>query len=302
MPRVLLNSGDTILDIGCNDGELLRHMGSYHPEVRRIGIDPLGEPVLGAEIIREYFGSQVLPKCKVITSIAMFYDLDSPVEFAQKVARTLTDDGVWCLEVGYLGAMLEGAWDGICHEHIGYYGIKQLRLVAKQAGMVPAAMTMNKANGGSIRIWFTKIGNSAAGSRLWPHELHENWDLRELAKEIGIAGKALRRALVDIHAAGKTIMVLGASTKGNTLLQSCMSNSAAKARITAAVERFPPKVGRTLPGSGIPIISETQGRANPPDYLLVLPWHFREAILKREAGLWPAGIKFIFPLPKLEII
>lgn len=297
----LLRPTDVVIDIGSNDGELLRHIGGYFPGVRRIGVDPLGEPVDGAEIIREYFGTQALPRARIITSIAMFYDVPSPVAFVQAVARALAPDGIWILEVAHLSAMWEGAWDGICHEHLGYYGLRAIRNVAKQAGMVPVAVTQNSTNGGSVRVWLTKEANPTDIGQL-PTALEnseEYLNLEELAKEIAIAGKALRRLLVDIS--GAKVMAMGASTKGNTLLQSCLSPTAAREFISAAVERFPEKVGRRLPGSGIPIISEADALANPPDYFLVLPWHFRESILARYKARYPKTT-FIFPLPKLEVV
>lgn len=295
----LLRPSDCVLDIGSNDGELLRHIGGYFPGVARYGIDPLGEPVEGATIINEYFGSQVLPKAKVITTVAMFYDVPDPVAFARAVARSLHPEGIWCLEVADAAAMWAGAWDGICHEHLAYYTPKAIQRIAWEAGLKTIAMTTNSANGGSFRYWFMH-GPFSVGINEEPH-----LDCRELAGEIAIAGKALRRVLVDLRADGKRIMILGASTKGNTLLQSCLSHEAARHIFELAIDRAPEKVGRELPGSRIPIIGEDLctplGPFDPPDYFLVLPWHFRENILQRGKALWPTA-KFIFPLPKLEII
>lgn len=294
----LLRPRDTVLDIGSNDGELLRHMGGYFPGVRRIGIDPLGDDVPGAEIIKEYFGPQALPLARVVTSIAMFYDVPRPVEFARAVARVLAPEGIWCLEVADAAAMWDGAWDGICHEHLGYYTGAGISRIAAKSGLKVVAQTRNAANGGSLRFWLTN--GKTIGNHTDPPMA-----VRELSSEIGIAGKALRRALVDLHANGKRIYVLGASTKGNTLLQSCLSHEAAREMLLCAVDRFPEKIGRELPGSRIPIIGEDlMGPLGPwphPDHFLVLPWHFRESIFRRGRALWPEA-KFIFPLPKLEII
>lgn len=283
--------GDAVLDIGCNDGTLLKAWEPY--QVQRHGVDPVARDIPGCHIRRGFFRA-TKERFRVVTSIAMFYDLDDPVRFARDVATSLTDGGVWIVEVGYAGALLEGAWDGICHEHLEYYGVTQLVQIGERAGLVPVHVEFNPTNGGSVLMHFKRSGTPAAGlTDLIVKEAVWKWDdfasrIQERASAIASAVRSFRR-----------VYVLGASTKGNTILQVCGLTSE---DIVAAVDRNPQKVGRYLPGMNIQIISEAQARAEPPDAYLVLPYHFREGLLERERIARDAGVKFIFPLPQLEIL
>lgn len=295
--------GDTVIDIGCNDGTLLRSWGALR-DINRIGFDPLAQPVEGATIVTDYFTADDLGifKAKIVTSIAMFYDLDDPVRFARDVAAVLAPDGIWCLEVGYVGALIDGAWDGICHEHLEYYGLVQIKAIAAAAGLKVARVSFNEVNGGSMQCWLVHEASRMECDldRQWLVEAKEaDFRFDTLERDIGLDCKALRRCLKEFADAGKTIYALGASTKGNTLLQAA---GISRDLVRAAVDRNPDKIGRRLPGNGIPIIGEAEARAAPPDAFLVLPWHFRAQLLEREKALRETGTKFIFPLPRLEVV
>lgn len=278
---------DWVLDIGYNDGTLLKAWG-FHP-VQRYGVDPLGLIVDDAEVIEAKFFAydSDRPKFKVITSIAMFYDLADPVGFAEDVRKSLTDDGVWILEVQYAGAIQRGLWDGICHEHLAYYGLRQLAEVAYRAGLHIKECSFNEANGGSVRVTLAHGQQSA----LIPEE---NWDWSDLQSMIELSAKNVRKAV-----SGYRTYVLGASTKGNTLLHMAWLD---RDSIECAVERNPEKVGRRTPGTNIPIVGEEALETRPPQLLLVLPYHFREGILARYAHLRERGTRFLFPLPEVEVI
>jgi hypothetical protein len=287
-----------VLDIGCNDGTLLK---SWPESTFRIGFDPVAKPISGMNIVSEYFSAKRyrelgFPKADIVTSIAMFYDLDDPVKFAEDVVSILAPDGIWCLEVGYVGALLDGAWDGICHEHVNYFGLKQIRDIAERVGLGILRFEFNKMNGGSLQVRLTRGADSHhADMTIAKEKAFFNFSTFE--REVQLEAKAIRRCITEDFK-GKKIYALGASTKGNIILQTAWLDSTA---IQAAVDRNPDKVGRRLPGTRIPIISEEEARANPPDAFLVLPWHFKDQLLEREKELRSRGVKFIFPLPTLEV-
>lgn len=283
-----VSRGDNILDIGCNDGTLLKAWLPY--TVHRFGIDPIGQNVDGCAIDRTFFAAHGR-KYKVITSIAMFYDVPDPVGFAKDIEKSLAHNGVWLLEVGYAGAIQQGYWDGICHEHLTYYSMRQIDLIAKKADMNVLEYGLNPVNGGSL---FCVIGKGKRTDIDMMIRAESEWQWHDLPKKIKKSCAAITDAVN-----GYRTHVLGASTKGNTLLQVC---GLTHGQIEAAVERNPDKVGRLTPGSNIPIQSERWADENPPERMLVLPYHFKEQLLRRYSDLRERGVKFIFPLPVPEIV
>jgi NDP-4-keto-2,6-dideoxyhexose 3-C-methyltransferase len=286
--------GDAVLDIGCNDGTLLK---VFSPTLIRYGVDPIGSPVEGCTVERKFFAYDPdRPKFKVITSLAMFYDLPRPLSFVMDVERSLAEGGVWIVEVQYAPKLLEGYWDGICHEHLTYWGLSQLRPAAGQVGLYLQHFEFNDVNGGSILCVFGReklaMGSevSRSAQAIIEKERSLGWD--ELHDVIRFSAKNVRSAVN-----GRRVYALGASTKGNTLLQTAFLDNQF---IKAAVERNPEKIGKVTPGTGIPIISEEDAWANPPEAFLVLPYHFREGLLKRYERFREQGVKFIFPLPTVE--
>jgi len=314
---VTLNAGDIVLDIGSNDGTLLK---SYNrTDIRRIGIDPGGEQFKkyyppGIDLVSDFFTAEnffrAFPdrKAKIITSIAMFYDLEDPMEFVRNIRQILHKDGVWVLEQSYLPTMLENnSFDTICHEHLEYYAFYQIDWMLKKNGLRAIGIEFNFINGGSFRVCVTH-----ADSALRPDAaaidsvVGKERDLRLETMEPYIAFcnrvediRARLTALLRTEkAAGKKIYVYGASTKGNVLLHYFGID---KSLITAAADRNPEKWGSRTPGTNIPIVSEEEARA-AADYFLPLPWHFKKEFLERETEFLKKGGRFIFPLPEVEII
>jgi SAM-dependent methyltransferase len=307
-----------VLDIGCNDGTLLR---SYPDQFLRFGIDPsdiASESVEGVTVVRDLFPSAELERrvggepFDAITSIAMFYDVEDPVAFVGEVKRLLSEKGVWIFEVSYMPRMLEqNAYDTICHEHLEYYSLGVLEYILGRAGMRVFGASLNDINGGSIRCIATHADNFALDTVPASKQLDElrqsEFDLqldtdrpyREFQDRIETHREDLRALLRVIKQSGETIHVYGASTKGNVLLQWCgIDNS----MIDCAADRNPQKHGARTLGTDIPIVSEEESRALNPDYYLVLPWHFREEFLERERETLDRGIKLIFPLPQIEVV
>jgi SAM-dependent methyltransferase len=307
-----------VLDIGCNDGTLL----SNYPEGTKLfGIDPsdiartITFPLtLINKIFPSEFTSQALgnKSFDIITSIAMFYDLNDPVEFSRGIKKILNDTGVWVLEMSYMPLMLlQNSFDTICHEHIEYYSLAVLEYIFNEAGLRVFKVEINDINGGSIRCYVCHSGNIDFGDnedqqflkKLRLHEFEMELDTTRPYDEFNVRIESLRTAtrklLNEIHRAGKKIHVYGASTKGNVLLQWYGLD---RIMIEAAADRNPDKEGASTLGSEIPIITEEQSRDINPDYYLVLPWHFKKEFLEREYDIIKNGTSFIFPLPEIEVV
>lgn len=276
---------DNVLDIASNDGTLLRAWEKHN--VMRYGCDPIGAPVKDAHVVRKYFDDG-WKNLKVITSVAVLYDLDDPKKFANDVATALTDDGVWVVEVQYAGEIFEGKWDQICHEHLCYYGLSQLMHLGSYAGLYFDRAELNESNGGSIRAYFTKSPNNSLHRGAFMVNEEAQWDSSALGAQIALSAKEIATAVRKYD----RVVVLGASTKGNVIMQVAGLTSD---DIVAAVDRNPTKHGRVLPGSGIAINRE--GFEWDADAYLVLPYHFRSSVMKRQG---PG--RYIFPLPNVSVV
>lgn len=310
-----LSPSDTVIDIGSNDSTLLQ---LYPSNLRRIGVDPTGKQFAHhygeVELLPTYFTREnVVEKfgnirCKAISSISMFYDLPDPVQFAKDIHSLLEENGIWTCEQSYMPTMLErNSIDTICHEHLEYYALKQVYQIATEAGFKIFNVSFNECNGGSFRVYFAKMESTQFSEctktiaqifekerslQLGNPETYSNF-----IKACHAQVEKLKTAINAINSDGEKTYIYGASTKGNCLLQFA---NITESLVPFAVERNLNKVGK-MTNTGIPIISEETMRKNPPKYLLVLPWHFRDEIVKREDEYLEAGGQLIFPFPKFEI-
>jgi SAM-dependent methyltransferase len=326
--RVKINDGDIWLDIACNDGTLLRQV----PEnMIKLGIDPADDSYLEesskvAEVVQDFFSREAFEslgysdkKAKVITCIAMFYDLADPRPFIRDAHSILADDGVFVLQMSYTPLMLKQlAFDNICHEHVYYYDLRSIRKLFASEGFVLRDCSLNDTNGGSFRVTFQKSDSNektfatqqvrdVCGFRISSTLAYETefWDItnESLWTDFGNNIQSLRKQVLDfLHQAkaeGKKVYGYGASTKGNTLLQLF---GITPDLVTAIAERSPYKFGLQTVGTNIPIVSEAEMRAANPDYLLVLPWHFVDEFVKREQDFINGGGKLVVPCPTFQII
>jgi len=248
----------------------------------------------------------------------MFYDLENPKTFVNDVYKILDDDGLWVLQLSYTPLMINQlAFDNICHEHMYYYSLFNIKKMFEECGINVVNVELNDINGGSFRIYCMK--NNADFSKfstqpnrdvcnfriksLLEYEKSLNLDSIETWVEFFQRINELKEKTVSFikeeKSKGKTIWAYGASTKGNTLLQYFgLDNSL----IDGIAERSIYKFGLKTVGTNIPIYSEDEMRKNKPDYLLVLPWHFINEFIERESEYLKNGGKFIVPCPKFEII
>ena len=318
-----IQSDDIVLDIGCNDGTLLSAYGKTGP--KRIGFEPARNLVPVASlhadtVINDFFNFKAwntnIPggKAKIITAIAMFYDLDDPNTFVGDAAKCLDPEGVFVIQMSYLPLMLsQNAFDNICHEHLEYYSLLSLEPLLQRYGLEVFDVETNDTNGGSFRIFMRHRGGGgalavragAAERVLAMRETEAKLGLteREIYDDFVARVTDLKKRTVDFIASetkgGKRVYVYGASTKGNTLLQFYGLDAAL---IPFAAERSQYKWGKKTVGSFIPIISEEVARSEKPDYFLVLPWHFLPEFRNREKNYLESGGKFIVPLPEFRIV
>lgn len=314
-----LRPGDLVMDIGCNDGTLLDGYGTS--DLRHLGFDPsdVGRyaSAKGYEVVRDFYSYERLreryvdQQARVVTSIAMFYDLEYPRAFVEDVSRALAEDGVWVIELHYLPTMLDlNQFDAIVHEHLEYYSLAVIERLLAEAGLGVVRAELNDINGGSIRLFIRRAGrfgaegeDARALQRLRIREFEMALDAPAPYESFAAAAASVRddldalcRRLVG---EGKTIHVYGASTKGNTILQYAGIDHTL---VPYAADRNPDKHGSETIGTGIPIISEERSRELRPDYYLALPWHFLDEFLEREQEFLERGGKFIVPMPSVRIV
>jgi hypothetical protein len=314
---VELSEKDLVIDIGSNDATSLKAYSGKH---RKVGIDPTGlkfKEFYTNEIslIPTFFSANAFKKdfpnekAKIITSIAMFYDLESPGTFVKDIEECLEDDGIWHFEQSYMPSMLRtNSYDTICHEHLEFYSFKVVKNLLESFGMRVLDVQMNSINGGSFAVTACKINSKYISNTPiinWMIQQEDDMGLdtpkpyREFEERVFKHRKNLTDLIEALVADGKKVFGYGASTKGNVLLQFC--NFTTK-HIPYIAEVNEEKFGSFTPGTNIPIISEKEAKQMKPDYFLVLPWHFKHSILERERAYIEQGGKFIFPLPEIEIV
>jgi spore maturation protein CgeB len=306
--KVRISPQDIILDIGSNDATFLKQF----KRGIKVGVDPTAEKFSygyeGIQGFSEFFPSENLNKflsgrkAKIITSIACFYDLEDPVKFAVEIEKLLSFDGIWVTEQSYLPSMVKNlAYDTICHEHLEYYGLKQIKEITDRSGLKIIDVDFDNTNGGSFRVTIAQensrheVNQTLIDAILYFEEIfNTKMTFEDFKNRVYNHREKIQRFLMELKSQGKNVSGYGASTKGNVLLQFCDITTD---YIQNIVEVNPDKFGRVTPGSNIPIIEENGNE--DMDYLFVLPWHFKENILKRNQG---KKCKFIFPLPEIEVI
>ena len=314
LDRVELSKGDLIIDIGSNDSTTLQAYPSS--EMILVGIDPTGVKFSNyypshIQLIPDFFSSTLVnekfpgKKAKIITSFSMFYDLEDPIDFMQQVYDVLADEGVWVFEQSYMPTMLEtNSYDTVCHEHLEFYALRQIKWMTDRVGFKIIDVEFNSINGGSFSVTVLKTDKelklSSQVQKILDREHDKGLDTlvpyKEFANRVAQAKHNLLTFIADSHAAEKTVAAIGASTKGNVLLQYC--GLTAK-EIEFIGEVNAEKFGCYTPGTWIPIISEEELLAKEVDYLIVLPWHFKEFFMKNKKF---KKTKLVFPLPQIEII
>jgi len=311
----VLEQGDLIIDIGSNDATTLKRYPRNHYEL--VGIDPTGIKFSSyyppeIRLIPDFFSAEAVNKAtkgvkaKVITAFSMFYDLEDPISFAKEIAGALDKEGIWIFEQSYMPAMLKtNSFDTICHEHLDFYGLIQIEWILDAAGLKVIDVEFNDINGGSFSITATLMESKRPKNidliqKILSEEralcLATSAPYDAFKARVSTEKDKFMRFLSDAKQAGQTVCGLGASTKGNVLLQ---YYGITKDLISQIGEVNEDKFGSFTPGTLIPLVSESDVLDNNPDYIVILPWHFREFFVNLPSL---KGRKLVFPLPKFEII
>jgi SAM-dependent methyltransferase len=324
-----LTEGDAVLDIGCNDGTLLKSYNTRN--LYKVGFDPAKNLAkysssIADKLVVDFFSEDIylsdpdlqIMKPKIITSIAMFYDLEEPQKFVKSVKGVIHPEGIWIIQLSYLPLMLKTNEIGnICHEHLEYYSLHSLEFLLHLHDMEVVDVEVNDINGGSIRVYVrnTIASKDTFSDATYRRLARDRIDaFRNTESEMGLDKpqpyiefanrvERIKRDVVsfikDQVQKGKKVYVYGASTKGNTLLQYFGLNNTL---ITAAAERNQDKWGKITVGTHIPIISEEEARLHNPDFFLILPWHFLEEFMVREKEYLHTGGRFIVPMPYFTLV
>lgn len=300
------------LDTGSNDGTLLSNVDPKR--YRRIGVDPLRHLAADCkkhaeEVITDYFDPAHFEpgSMDVITSSAMFYNLDDPRSFAEGIRQVLADKGVWVIQQNYTLDMLRNnVIDNIVHEHVTYFSVASLKYLLESLGLQITDVSYSDAKGGCIRTAIHRKGarpvqdsvqkalDRELGYRLGDPETWRRWGQR--------ARLVLAETRAELEAArdrGWKTYLYGASIRGSTFLRLI---DAGPDLLPFCADRDEAKIGKIMATTNIPVISEAEMRADPPEYLLIGPWFFRDLFIEREKKYLANGGQLIFPLPSFEVI
>lgn len=315
--RVELGKRDVVVDIGANDGTLLAQYDAPADKgLLRIAYEPARNlyqacrphaQILFPEPFQVKDPWGLATKAKIVTAIAMFYDLEHPRAFVEAITKILHPEGVWVVQQAYLPAMLASTgFDNIVHEHLEYYTLQAMEALLAPFGLEVVDVELRTVNGGSLRTYIQFQGITAQHPRVVSLRQQEQEILADPTRvfaqfaERVAAVKRQLQALLQVYAQQDLpVDLYAASTKSNTLLQVCGIDARL---IRQAWERSPEKIGRYVGVSGIPIVREAEGRKEPPAALLVGAYQFREQFLQREKEYLGQGGRLIFPLPEVETV
>ena len=309
-----LKEDDIVIDIAGNDGTFL---GFFPSTLKLVSIDPTSKKFgryfadhvsyiadfFSEKTFREFFGKS---NAKLITSFSMFYDLEDPCQFAKDVNSVLDpEEGIWVLEQSYMPEMLRAnSFDTVCHEHLSYYGMRQLKYIMDRAGFKIIDFEFNDVNGGSISLVVAnKDSKYEEATQMLNDLLQEELDLKfntaEPWNDFSFRIEECRIKFWELINKCKEdelkIAALGASTKGNVTLQT-WGVTADDIQVVGEVN--PDKDGSFTPGTWIPIKNE-DSVIEEYDVFVILPWHFKNFFINSSKF---KGKKLLFPLPNAEII
>lgn len=317
---IKLSPGDIVVDTGSNDSTLLKQYETQG--ITRVGFEPSNLWEMGIseniKVIHDYFNYESFKKelgdkkAKIITSVAMFYDLEDPNKFVDDIKNSLDKNGLWLIQMNYLGLMIENnTFDNISHEHLEYYSLLALENLLKRHDMEIIDVELNDVNGGSFRIYIKHKdgdvkafdGGKKRVEQLKKKEVEQGFDDKEIYSEFSKRIEKTKNELMDFLKKevenGKKIYIYGASTRGLVILQYAGIDNKL---VPAATDKNPEKWGKYIVGTGIPIISIEEYRKDYPDYLFVLPYHFLEEIKNQEKDFLDKGGKLIVAVPEFKVI
>jgi len=315
--RYHLSANDLVIDIGCNDGTLLK--GFRRHRVKTVGVDPAANL---AEISRQdgidrvvgFFNSKTAGEivrrwgnASAITATNTFPHIPDLGDFLEGVSHALDSGGVFVLEAHYLLDMLEQcAFDTIYHEHVSYWALGPMKRLFEKHGFEVVNAERLPIHHGQLRVTAQRKGEGTiqpSVNRLLQQEKAAGLDQFETYKQF--AQKTfqiktdLHQKLKDLREANKQVVGYGAPAKGNTLLSFL---DIRREMICYIADRSLLKQGRLTPGTHIPVVSPDRLITDKPDYVLLLAWNFADEILSQQAEYHKSGGRFIIPVPQVRIV
>lgn len=318
---VELKDNDIIIDVGCNDGTMF---GYYkNKNLNLVGFEPCHNVAeeakeKGYHVVPNFFNAEVFKiehgnkKAKLITAISVFYDLEDPNKFLEDIKECLDKDGLFIIQQNYLVSMLENnAFDNICFEHRAYYSFDSLKILLEKHGLEIFDVELNNINGGSFLTYIkfkenktlSILGSEVRIAQIKEKERNMKLDILEPYQSFAIRIEKIKNDILEFlvreRIKGKTIGIVGASTRGNTLLQYF---GLTPKLIIAAADANKDKWGKKTVGTLIPVVSIDEMKKINPDYQLVIIHHLFEGLRDKEKDFLKRGGKFILPLPEFKIV
>ena len=314
LKKYSLNKGDSIMDIGSNDGTFL----NYFPKTLiKFGVDPSAKKFKkyyekNIKVIPKFFKKNIIKnsrnKFKFISAIAMFYDLPNPKLFIQNIKNYLHKEGIFHIEIAYLPDIIKkNSFDTFCQEHLTYFSFTSFKYLVDQTSFKIVDFNKNSINGGSIcfdlALKNSKIKTKDLKIKKILHmekklKLEQVSTYKNYFSRIKNNAKRIYRLISKLNKKNKKVYAFGASTKGNVILQLCKLNNK---NIKAIYDVNTFKFKKYTPGSKILIKNEHEIFKDKPDYLFILIWHFSKTLKQKIKKFKKLKIIYIWPFPKLKI-
>lgn len=315
--RLGLRPGTRALDLGCNDGALLRALG-------RRGLVPFGvEPArkiasqleaTGIEVYASFFSPELADTIRdergefgLVTANNVLANVDEVATFVEGVARLLAPDGVFVIETGSLRSLIENTvFDNIYHEHLSYFSVTALEKFLARHGLELFDVEWIPTKGGSIRCFSQRAGGPRAITPAVPEQIEKEERaglfgpvaFRDLARRIDETREELFGELDRFRSAGQRICGYGASATCTTVIHALGLGE----HLDFLVDDNPLKHGRVSPGYHLPVLPSAELVRRGVDVAVILPWRFREGILERNARYRKTGGQFLTLLPRVEVL
>jgi SAM-dependent methyltransferase len=311
-------AGDLVVDVGSNDGTLLRFFEQSGQRV--LGIDPAREiaaraTASGIETWPAFFDARLVERirtekgaAKVVTANNVFAHIDDLAGVLSAVRKLLAPDGVFVFEVSYLADVVEkNLFDTIYHEHLDYHSVAPLVPFFARNGMQLIETHRVSSHGGSLRgvaqlsTGPRRVGESVAALSTMEHEVGLDLEdtFHSFGHRIAELGRDLKAQLAQLRAQGSRIAGFGAPAKATTLMHHFGIGADV---IEFIVDDSPLKQGLFTPGLHVPVLPVAALYERRPDYVVILAWNFSGPIIKNHRKFSESGGKFIVPLPRIEII
>ncbi len=317
--RLHLGPQSLVVEVASNDGYLLQHF--VRKGIPVLGIEPAANVARvavekGVPTVVRFFGEKTARELvqggkrpDLICGANVLAQVPDPNDFVQGLKILLAPRGVITIEFPHLmKLMAENQFDTIYHEHFSYLSWVSAERIFASAGLTLFDVEEVPTHGGSLRVYARHAGDeskpvSPRARELRQREIDGGLERLEtydaFAEQVKETKRKLLHFLIEAKRAGKRIAGYGAPGKGNTLLNYCGIRTDF---VDFTVDRNPYKQGKLLPGTHIPIHAPEKIDEMRPDYLLILPWNFKDEIMRQMARIREWGGRFVVPIPEVKVL